>query len=123
MSGIIGTLGIEFLRRVVAEIVNFSGHHYIPEQLPPTHHQYGLRFIAGAHQFDMADAQGSCQFKDSYDGGIPFSLLQAAYVLLAIARDFRKLLLGQVLLLPDPSDVVTNQFAHVHTQESANYTL
>lgn len=71
----------------------------------------------------MADAQGSCQLKYSYHGGIPFSLLQAAYVLLAIARDFRKLLLGQVFLLPDPSDVVADHFAHVHTQESANHTL
>ncbi len=51
------------------------------------------------------------------------TLFQTAYVLLTIAGNSGKLFLRQTFLLSDPPDVPPNQFAHVHAQRSADYTL
>lgn len=64
----------------------------------------------------MTDTEGLCQFIKRDDGGVPFTLLQPADVLLAEAGDLGKLLLRQAGLLPDPACISSDQLAHIHAR-------
>lgn len=65
-------------------------------------------------EFDMAYAEGLSQLVKGNDGWIPPTVFQAADILLAEAGNIRKLFLGQSLHLPYPTDVFTDNSAHIH---------
>lgn len=71
----------------------------------------------------MIYAKSDGQFIKRNNRGIPAALLEAANVLLAEARDFGELLLGQAPFLPKPPNVPSHQSAHIHAQRSADYIL
>jgi hypothetical protein len=71
----------------------------------------------------MAHPESDRELVERDNRRIASTLFQAADVLLAESRDVSKLLLRQTLFLSDSFDVLSNQFAHVHAQWSADYTL
>jgi hypothetical protein len=71
----------------------------------------------------MIDAESDRKFVQGYDCRVTAASLKAADVLLAETRDFRELLLGWALLLPEPLNILSDQSAHIHAQKSADYIL
>ena len=76
-----------------------------------------LLVLGGAHELHVADAERGCQLVEAHDRRVAPALLEAAYVLLAEARNFCKLLLHRTPFLSNPPDVSSDQLAHVHAPE------
>jgi len=75
------------------------------------------------HEINMAHPECIGEFMERYDGRIAPPILQAADVLLTEARYVGELLLREPSLVPNPSDVLSNQCPHVHAVRSAGYTI
>jgi hypothetical protein len=65
----------------------------------------------------VADAQGGGNFVNRDHRWIAVTAFEAAYVLLAKSRDFRKPLLSQAPFFSYPPDVLADQSAHIHAPQ------
>lgn len=71
----------------------------------------------------MFDTERLRQLEEGYDRRIAAATLEIAQILLREARALGELFLGQALFEPDPSDVRSNQFPHVHAESLDRYAL
>jgi len=71
----------------------------------------------------MAHTKRGRKLIQSDDGRISSAIFEAANVLLAKARYFRKPFLRQAISAPNSPHVPANEFPHVHAGRSSDYTI